>query len=137
MTRIFDLAFWFTIMPQPLSRGSSIFFAVFFGFFGVLAFAAYYIYRQRRATLERPYKELFSRVRSFLMTLWLVGWLWLFFAYEGVRFLSARFWLIVLAVVFGLWVYSIVRYAYVEMPRRLKSIEERKVFNQYLPKRKK
>ena len=82
MSRIFDLSFWFTLMPQPLSRGSAIFFFIFFGFFGLLALATHFLYKKRRLTLERPVKDLYSRVKTFLITSWLLGWAWLFFAYE-------------------------------------------------------
>lgn len=137
MSRIFDPVFWFAIMPQPLSVRSTVFLLFFFGFFGLLMLTIFFTYKKRKSTLSRPEKDLYLRIRSFLLTSWLLGWLWLFFAYEGVRFFSARFWFILWGLMVCFWIYTLVRHVLVDLPSRLNHISSQKVFNKYLHRRKK
>jgi len=66
-------------------------------------------------------------------TMGTIGFVYLFFAAEGVVLLSARFFLVIIAIVTAVWLGFILRYWVVALPRTRAEIDQKRQFNKYLP----
>ncbi len=89
-------------------------------------------YRRKDLLLVNVWRKLF---RLFL-TMGLVGFVILFFFYEGVMILGARFWFLFWLIGIITWFVYIIVYSIRKLPKIKKEIEEKKKFEKYLPKSK-
>lgn len=56
------------------------------------------------------YRSVFRQMSSFFWTMSLIGFIWLFFFYQGVYILSARVWFIVWLLIAIVWAYFVYNY---------------------------
>ncbi|HLD28585.1 MAG TPA: hypothetical protein VJB67_03140 [Patescibacteria group bacterium] len=84
---------------------------------------------------ERLIGDLYGKYFSFLLIFGLLGVLMIWFRYERVYILSARFWLLVWGISALIYLYFILRYQFKIIPRAKKNLEQKKLFNKYLPKK--
>ena len=134
--QFFELSFWISPHPRPLDVKTTLFFLVFFGV-GILGKIGLKIFVQKRKmTLTKPEKKLISKIESLCLTMGSLGLVWLFFAYEGVSFLSGRYLFVIWAVSLGIWIYLIWHYYETEMRPAMTHMKEREQIERYLPKKK-
>lgn len=127
MTNLLTWNYWFTLEPEALIPLAQ---QIFIGLIIFLALAALVV-----ALLKNGggiYRGLFKRVYSFCLTNALLGLILLFFNYETVPFLSARFWLGAWAVTMIVWLVFIGRQLK-SIPVLRKQLEQEKEFKKYLP----
>jgi len=74
-----------------------------------------------------------KRVKNAFYTIGILGFIYAFFAYQGARLLSARFWFPLLLLILVFWIYFPIKYIMVEVPRLREDIKNRKEFERYLP----
>lgn len=79
------------------------------------------------------YRKTWSSLFNFSLTNAVVGLFLLFFSYETVLFLSARFWLLLWAIEIIVWLAVIYRQAK-ELPKLKEQREAENKYKQYLPK---
>jgi amino acid transporter len=134
LSSIFSLPFWFTLNPGPLNPRHLLYFLwILVGFLVVaIIFRALMFYRRKDLLLVNVWRKLF---RLFL-TMGLVGFVILFFFYEGVMILGARFWFLFWLIGIITWFVYIIVYSIRKLPKIKKEIEEKKKFEKYLPKSK-
>lgn len=118
-----------------MSLGFMLFFLILFVVVFLATFAVVMIKRNKKDLLSKPQRKLFAKIQSMCSTMGLLGLLWLFFAYEQVPLLSSRFWVPVLGIIAGLWIYSILRYSNLEMKPQLQQIAEKERIEKWLPKK--
>lgn len=75
----------------------------------------------------------YNRFFSLGLTMGLIGLAYMFFAWQGVTLLGSRFWLMIWLAVAVVWKVFILKYLYVEAPKKRLEIEKRNKFNKYLP----
>jgi hypothetical protein len=63
----------------------------------------------------------------------IAGLVYLFFGWQGVALLGARFWLLLIGLVFVIWLGFILRYIYVDMPKRRAEIDSKRKYQKYIP----
>lgn len=136
MQRFIDWKFWLDFGPEALSVQSTLVLLVLFLGLIIGALGYFFTCRKSWGTMVKPQKESVRMIRTWLITAGVLGLVWLFFAYEGIRILSSKFWLIVAVLLFGVWAYNISRFTFVEVPKRLAQIEKSRQFSKYLPKKK-
>lgn len=90
----------------------------------------------RRRKISRPDQLVWRRYYHLFAALGALGLLFAGLRYERVYFFAGRFWLIVWLVGFLLWLIFILKYQIKIVPQLKKQLEEKKLFNQYLPKKK-
>ena len=67
------------------------------------------------------------------LTIGIIGFVYLFFAWQKVALLAARFWLLILGVTAVVWLGFIGKYMFWEIPKLRRKIEEKRKFEKYIP----
>lgn len=89
-----------------------------------------------KASLDKYMRRAVERAGTLLLTMGLFGLLLYFFVYESVPILSMRFWLMFWLILTAIWVWRIVHYVRVEVPKIHQLKAEREHLNKWLPKAK-
>lgn len=133
--QLYTISYWFNIRPDELSSPFLIFFCVFFTLLVLSKFIFFFYYKKNKDVILKPYKKFIQKGETALFSLGICGLFWLFFAYEQVPFLSARFWMIIWLFSALLWVYFIIRYKNFELEPLLKQMAERERIEKWMPKK--
>ncbi|MFA5029878.1 MAG: hypothetical protein WC518_04080 [Patescibacteria group bacterium] len=105
--------------------------------FGVLVLAGLVVEVIRKLKPRENFiNKLFKLYSTWLLTLGLLGAALVWFRYERVFILAARFWLLLWLIVLVIWLVFIWRYQFKVVPQARKQSEFRKIFNKYLPRKK-
>ena len=123
-------SFWFNLKPIPLLP---IYDKVFTGLvvlLGLLLITSFFI---KKAYRKNIYGKVLEEAYSFMLTNFGIGLILLFFNYESVPLLSARFWFILWAIEMGIWIYLIIRDVK-KIPARKEQFEKEKEYQKYIPK---
>ncbi|MFA6255367.1 MAG: hypothetical protein WC675_05065 [Patescibacteria group bacterium] len=67
------------------------------------------------------------------LTIGILGFVYLFFAWQGVSLLASRFWLLILGLTALVWLGFIAKYLMWDVPKLRKGIEEKRKFEKYIP----
>lgn len=129
--KLSDPLYWFSFGPGDLSEPYLYFFLIFFGLFVLAKILLRYMGRQYIKDLHKAKKEIFYRAERLFLTLGLLGLLWTAFRYEYISFFSARFWLLIWAAWFIIWVYLIIHYARYSVPQILEREKNREQQQKY------
>ncbi len=131
---LISLKFWLALNPGPLSDKFQLFLTWFFG--GVLVLAVVFRFlvasQKKNLLLVRVWRRFFK----LSLTMGLIGFVLLFFFYEGLPVFGARFWFLVWLVVLLIWSVVILVNLLIKLPRERRELAEKKRFEKYLPKTK-
>jgi hypothetical protein len=129
MSNLFSLNLWFTLNPGPLQPVfQNILVAVIVLLFvGILV--STYFHKRYKKTL---YAKLWLSGYNFCLTGTIIGALLLFFTYERVNFLSARFWFLIWFLLQAAWAWFLYK-KLKRLPVIKKEITARKEFEKYIP----
>ncbi len=75
----------------------------------------------------------YRRIFNLGLTMGILGYVYMFFAWQGVTLLSARFLLIIWLVVLLIWLGFIIKYLTLDVPKLRKNINDRRNFEKYIP----
>ena len=125
----FNPAHIFGLRPGAMHRQAIIILAIIFAVFVVAAIVSKILTKTKDALKAKGYKRFFH---LFLTTATL-GYVYLFFAWQGAVLLSARFWLLILIVVALIWAIFILKYLIKEVPKKRKEINQKRQFEKYIP----
>ncbi|MAF13752.1 MAG: hypothetical protein CMI53_02560 [Parcubacteria group bacterium] len=67
------------------------------------------------------------------LTIGILGYVYVFFAWQGITLLAGRFWLIILLLIALVWLGFIGKYLLREAPKMRKSIDQKRNFEKYIP----
>ena len=130
---IFQGSFWFDLFPTALSP---VFERGFFFFFAAFVFVGAALrMMSRKAEYDRDQKKVMRLIAVMLTTMGIAGLVWLFFTFQEVYFLGARFWFLVWLGATAYWIYRLVRYVRVELPAEKEARNLKQEVNAYLPKK--
>ncbi|MBI4239698.1 hypothetical protein HY620_01765 [Candidatus Uhrbacteria bacterium] len=135
LDQLFTLRYWITTNPGTLSLPTVISFGIFFCLCIAAPFLFTLYYRTQKKVLAKPEKRLMQKLKSMCVTMGGLGLVWLAFAYETLPILSARFWLLILIVCAGIWIYAIYGYATKDMKEQLEQIKQREQLSKYMPRK--
>lgn len=129
---IISLGFWFSLNPGPISYKFQLALTWLFGGILILAviFRILLIVQRKKVLIIKFWRKLFQLT----LVMGLVGFVLLFFFYEGVPILGARFWFLLWILVFIVWLVFILIFLILKIPKIKKETEEKKQFEKYLPK---
>ena len=133
LIKFFNLSYLFDLRPS-IYASTVYFLLAVFGALIVLSLLMKIIERKKKS--QQFLKKLFQKYFSFFLTMGLVGLVLLWFRYENAAVLSARFWLLVWALAFFLWLINIFKYQLKIVPPAREKSEQKKIFQKYLPKKK-
>jgi hypothetical protein len=129
MKNLITLKFWLDLRPPALLP---IYENILIGFIVLLTVAAILSSLNGKKYGNGLYGKIWKRIFSFSLTNAILGLLLLFFSYEVVPFLSARFWFILWGASMAIWAYFIFK-ASKEIPKIKEQMEKEKEFNKYIP----
>lgn len=132
MENLIALSFWFDLTPVRLSAVFAIGFLVLFIGLLIAGLVFRIVRKDRRDKFERL---VFQRASALSLTTGLLGLLWLFLTFEEISIFGARFWFLLLALMFVILLTRLVRYQRIEVPQ-LRLLEQSKAeANKYLPRK--
>ncbi len=127
LNNLFSFSYWFVLIPGPLHRGGKVFFITLIIIF-LLGAITSSIYRRK----IKVFKKTLSRIYSFFAGNLIIALVFLFFRYEVIPFLSARFWLAAWFIVMAIWLYFIIK-STKGLSEKKKDEELRKAKEKYIP----
>jgi len=125
-------SFWLNTNPAPLATDAER--VLFFVFAVILILGAIIRLVATRRKEDRHVTETFSRLGNSAVTMGFLGLLLFFFSFEGIPLLGARFWFLLWALGFLIWIATIVRYVFKVVPVERKAELERQEREKYMPK---
>lgn len=126
---LLTLKFWFSFSPGPLLPN---FHAILVGFIILLIayiFLANILFKKKKGL----HIEIINRITTFAWVNAFLGFVFVFFNYELVPFLSSRFWYLVWAISMLTWMFNILKHVK-KIPERKKKMEKHKEYNKYIPR---
>ena len=133
IAKFFDLGRLFDLRPTIDLKTVYFLLAVF----GILVMAAAAVKLwQKSQKRENFIGKLFDKYFTLLLTMGLLGWLLVLFRYDNAYLLGARFWLLIWLLTLIIWLAFILKYQLKIVPPARKRLEQKKMFEKYLPKKK-
>lgn len=126
----FNPAHIFSVRPPAMSQRAIIILAVACGVMLIVGIIAKLATNRTKDGLKI---KVFRRLTAWGIAMGIIGYLYVFFAAEGVTILSSRFLLIVWAGIAAIWLVVILRYWFIALPRARAEIDQKRQFNKYLP----
>ena len=126
---LLTLKFWFNFKPGPLLPN---FHAILVGFI-ILLIAYIILVRILFKNKKGLHTEIINRTTTFAWVNAFLGFVFVFFNYELVPFLSSRFWYLVWGVSMSIWILNIFKHIR-KIPERKRKIEKYKEFSKYIPR---
>jgi cytochrome bd-type quinol oxidase subunit 2 len=133
---LLDYHYWSNTRPVPLGPslvGGFVFFLGWFLLAGLALIIAAYVVKKSGDKLKAKVLSKFARA---MLNTGLLGYLFLFFAYEQLPVLGMRLWAVLWLAVFCLWIASAVKFATKEYPARRSRQERLQALHKYLPGKK-
>lgn len=129
MKNLLSLKFWFNLRPEPTTSITQKYFLFFMGL-QILIYLIFLLIKRKYP--KSLYRKIFSNFSSLFLTSIIIGAFLLFFTYEGVPFLSARFWFLVWFTAIAVWLSFIVR-NFLKIPKIKEQLKAEKQYRQYIP----
>jgi hypothetical protein len=119
-----------TLRPPAMQLRAVIILAVFFGLIIVGGIISRVLVKKTKDGLKiKAYRRLFSLG----LTMGITGYIYLFFAWQGITLLSARLLLVIWVLTLITWLFFIVKYLTKEVPKLRQDINNKRTFNKYIP----
>lgn len=126
-TNFFTLKYWFGMNAGSLQQNAQRAFVVF-----LILLLGLTIYSELKRRNKGIYLRIWTKLASFGLTNLIIGAFLLFFTYEGVVFLSMRFWFLLWFVAIVFWLKSI--YAeFKKIPELREKRKQEEAFKKYIP----
>jgi len=128
MQNLLTLNYWFNLAPEAFLPPAQKLFIAF-----VIALAAAALIIAIAKSRGGIYRGFFKRLYAFCLTNAAIGLLLLFFDYEAVPFLSARFWLGLWGLIMIVWIFPVLK-SLKTIPQKKKERDQEQELKKYLPK---
>jgi hypothetical protein len=126
----FNLRHLFNLRPEAMTQRAIIILTVIFGLLLILGIAAKMIQPKTKDGLKiKGYR----RLTHLGLAMGILGFVYLFFAWQGVALLAARFWLLLWAISLAVWGAFIAKYLLKDVPKLRRDIENKRKFDKYIP----
>ncbi len=127
MNNLLNLSFWFDLRPPALLP---LFNYLFIAFIGLLILVMIISFKLKDK--KKVYKGVLISVYNFSLTNTIIGLIFLFFNYQRVPFLAARFWFLFWAVLIIVWLFFIYQ-KLKKIPALREKLQAQADYNKYLP----
>jgi len=128
MQNLINWNYWFSLHPEALTPLAQ---RLFIGF--IILLAVICLLTTLVKNRSGLYRGFLKKIYSFCFSNAVIGLFFLFFNYELIPFLSARFWLGFWLILMIIWLIFILKYLR-QVPAIKKKIVAEKELNKYLPK---
>jgi hypothetical protein len=120
----------FSLRPPAMQLRAVIILAIVFGLFIILGIVSKIIAIKTKDGLKA---KAWRRGWYLGITMGIIGFVYLFFAWQGVALLAGRFWLIAWLIAAVVWFSFIIKYLFLEVPKLRKNIQHKREFEKYIP----
>ena len=128
MHNFFSLKYWFDLRPEALANTGQRYFLSFIIVLLGLTITSGIL----KAKQKSLYNKIWKKFNSFFLTNFIISLLLLFFTYEMVPFLSARFWFLLWGLSILVWIFFIGK-EFIKIPKIKQEIEKEKEYKKYIP----
>ncbi len=128
MNPLFSLKYYLNTNPPNFSLGAYKIFAIFFIILISINILVVFIKRKYKG----PYHKLLNKVQTFTISNFSIGIFLLFFSYEEIPILSARFWHIIWFFGILFWIAQLLK-EFSKIPEKKQKRAEALEFKKYLP----
>ena len=129
MNNLFSLKFWLNTRPDQLIPQYQRYFVILVVISAVLTIVFAFIQARNKKNL---YGRFWTGLYYFCLTNAIIGAFLLFFTYEAVPFLSARFWFLLWTAEVLVWIFFLAKKLR-DIPKRKKQLDEEKQYKKYIP----
>jgi len=129
---LLTLNFWFKLTGDPLLPVFYYGLVIFFSFLVFASVLCGIIFNKEKDKYVLRFGAKY--LKNWFLAAGLTGFLFLFFGYERAVFLSSRFWYLVWFLIFGLWLFFIVK-RIKKLPEKEKNLRKQAQFEKYLPRK--
>jgi len=120
----------FSLRPQAMSNRALIILAVAFALLILIGILFKLISLKTKDGLKvKAWRKMFY----LFLSMGIVGFIYLFFAWQGVAVLSSRLLLLIIVLVIVVWLAFILHYLLFVIPKLRKDIEEKRKYQKYIP----
>lgn len=123
----FTLKYWFSINAGSLQQSVQRVFIIF-----LILLLGLTIYAELRRKNKGIYLKIWTKIASFGLTNLIIGVMLLFFTYEGVVFLSMRFFFLIWLAEMIFWLHLIYK-EFKKIPEMREKRKKEEAFKKYLP----
>lgn len=95
------------------------------------------VYRSYAKGLDKGTRKLLARYASFALTMSAIGFFLYFVTWQGIPFLSMRFWFVIWGILLVVWLVPILLFQFKTLPAERAQTQARSVNDKWLPKPKK
>ena len=125
----FNPAHLFTVRPNAMNTRAIIILAVIFSILIIAGVVSKVLAKTNDSLKAKGYTRFFY----LFLSMGLIGYLYLFFAWQGAVLLSARFWLLILLIFALTWAGFIIKYLAKDAPKQREEINKKRQFEKYIP----
>ncbi len=133
--KLFNLNYIFVQNPFPMHATQRNILIIIFAALVLSAIIA--LLWGRRQKTDIIAKKIASKIAACLFTLGAIGWIFFLMRRLHAYFFSRRFWFVFLFFGAIVWFFFLLKYIVKKAPTDRKSLQERREFEKYLPKKKK
>jgi len=120
---------WFNLHPGALQPVFQYALMTLVVIFFISVFVSWFYYKKYKKTL---YAKIWLSIYNFCLTGTIIGAFILFFTFEAVPFLSARFWFLIWFLTHAIWAWFIYK-KLKKLPEIKEEIKSRKEYKKYIP----
>jgi hypothetical protein len=128
MNNIFSISYWLNMRPNVIEASVQKYFIAFV----ILLLMLTILFSVLKAKNKSLYNKIWRKLNTFFLTNFIIGLLFLFFAYEMIPFLSSRFWLILWFLCDTVWLFFIIK-VLMDIPKIREAIAKEREFKKYIP----
>lgn len=130
--KLFDIGYIFEKTPD--ATGTYKYLVFLFGFLILISVIAWIGYGRLKKKLPL-WGKMQTKVFNLFFYIGMTGLLLIFFRWQAISYLGSRFFMILLASVFGIWGLYILYFRLKVLPKEIANLQSRKKFEKYLPRR--
>jgi len=130
LKHFFNPSHLFNLRPQAMEIKAIIILAVIFGLTIIAGIVAKIMSSKIKDGLKL---KAYRRMYHLGLSMGIIGLVYLFFAWQGVTLLSARFLILIWFIVLVVWIGFIVKYLIKDVPKLRNNIEKQRNFEKYIP----
>ncbi len=128
MQNLLSLKFWLSLRPGPLLPNYQ---KIFIALIIILA-VCFFVSWVAKIKKRKLYTVFWKKLNSFSLINCFIGLILLFFNYELIPFLSARFWFLLWGAGMAVWLFFIFKILK-NIPQKKKQIADEKEYEKYIP----
>lgn len=128
MKNLLSIKYWTDLNPVAPANKILVIFGIFIITLAILSIILHFFSKKNKGY----YLKIWRKLQSFCITNFIIGSIILFFYYEQVYFLSARFWVLLWGLGILIWAYFIVN-TILEIPKIKEERRKTQEFKKYIP----